>query len=853
MDSHLLRRTFLDFFAAREHVVVPSASLIPHDPSVLFTVAGMVPFKPYFLGEEMAPFRRATSIQKCMRAGGKHNDLDQIGKTSRHLTFFEMMGNFSFGDYFKEGAIPFAWKLVTEVLGLDPERLWVTVHLSDDDAEQIWLETTGVPRERIQRLDEDNWWQMGDTGPCGPCSEIYYDKGAEYGAEGGPAFGSDDRFLEIWNLVFMQYDRQRDGTLVPLPRPCIDTGAGLERIVPILQNHRSVFDTDLVYPILEEAQSLTGASYGRDGAKDVGLRIMADHARSTTFLMADGVIPTNDGRGYVLRRIIRRLIMRGRLLGADRPMMEPLVETVVRVMGESYPEIVTAKENIVELAVREEERFKATLTLGSGILEEAISGGGVSGGVAFKLHDTLGFPIELTTEIAAERGVPVDMEAFREEMEGQRERARSAGLGSAGARGDVSAAISVLEEHGRSEFTGYESTEDEGRLVALVEEEDGLSAYLDRTPFYPEGGGQVGDSGIISGDDFRLLVEETDQLVSGVIRHRITALEGSPRVGSLVHLRVDRERRERIRANHTATHLLHWALREVLGPHVKQQGSLVAPDRLRFDFSHWRPLEPEEIDRVEQLVLREVISNAPVVTEIEDKGSALKRGAVAFFGDRYQDVVRVVKAGDNSLELCGGTHLDRLGRIGMLKIVSESSIGANTRRVEALTQLEALASVQRSGRLLAGAEQIFPGGREKLLERMMAALERTKALESEVRRLRASEMARRAEELSRSAVGNSVVARIDGMSSSELRELALALKRYAVVERAVLAGAYDGKAVMVGMVRDQDGESASDMIRPVALAVGGGVGRQRELAVSGGRDLARLDDALRDLIAGLQQ
>ncbi len=851
MDSHLLRRTFLDFFAAREHVVVPSASLIPHDQSILFTVAGMVPFKPYFLGEEMAPFSRAVSIQKCMRAGGKHNDLDQIGKTSRHLTFFEMMGNFSFGDYFKEGAIPFAWKLVTEVLGLDPERLWVTVHLSDDEAEEIWLDTAGIPRERIQRLDEDNWWQMGETGPCGPCSEIYYDKGPEYGAEGGPAFGSDERFLEIWNLVFMQYDRQADGSLTPLPRPCIDTGAGLERIVPILQNHQSVFETDLVYPILEEAQSLTGVSYGRDSAKDIGLRIMADHARSATFLMADGVIPTNDGRGYVLRRIIRRLIMRGRLLGGNRPMMEPLVTTVVKVMSESYPEVGAAKANIVELAMREEDRFNATLVLGSGILEEAIAAGNVSGAVAFKLHDTLGFPIELTTEIAADRGVPVDLGAFTAEMEQQRERARSAGLGSTTTRGDTSTALSVLENHGKNEFTGYESTEDEGRLVALVED-GGLSAYLDRTPFYPEGGGQVGDTGIITGDGFRLVIGDTDQPVPGVIRHRVTTVDGVPRIGSLVHLQVDGERRERIRANHTATHLLHWALREVLGTHVKQQGSLVAPDRLRFDFSHWRPLEPEEIARVEELIFCEIISDAPVVTEVEEKESALSRGAMAFFGDRYQDVVRVVRAGHNSLELCGGTHLDRLGRIGLLKIVSESSIGANTRRVEALTQIGALKFVHRNFELIAGVERIFPGGREKLLERIEVAHERTKTLEAEIKRLRAVEMARRAEELSRTAVRNSVVTRIDGLSSSELRELALALKRYDGVERAVLAGGYQGKAVLVGMVRNPQVESASEMIKPIAQAIGGGVGPQRELAISGGRDLSKLDSALDNLLSGIQ-
>jgi alanyl-tRNA synthetase len=495
MNSNELRRTFTDYFVARGHTPVPSASLIPADSTLLFTVAGMVPFKPYFLGEEPAPFPRATSIQKCVRAGGKHNDLDQIGRTLRHLTFFEMLGNFSFGDYFKESAIPYAWGLVTEALGLDPERLWITVHVSDDEAAALWRESVGVPAERIQRLDEDNWWQMGETGPCGPCSEIYFDKGERYGNPGGPAHGGDERYLEIWNLVFMQYDRQPDGSLVPLPRPCIDTGAGLERIIPVLQGQPSVYETDVVAPILEEAQSLTGRVYGRNEDADVGLRIISDHARSMTFLLADGVVPTNEGRGYVLRRIMRRLMLRAHLLGAKGRITPRLVAQVVETMGGSYPELVERERLVVDLAAREEERFFATLELGLPLLEDAIREGAVRGETAFRLHDTFGVPIELTTELAADRGVSVDLAGFDEAMADQRRRSRAGGLGLEEQAHGSEAALRVLEAHGKTEFVGYETFRAEATVLAVEEEAGARTVYLDCTPFYPEGGGQVGDTG----------------------------------------------------------------------------------------------------------------------------------------------------------------------------------------------------------------------------------------------------------------------------------------------------------------------------------------------------------------------
>jgi alanyl-tRNA synthetase len=850
MDSNSLRRAFTAYFVERGHVAVPSASLVPHDPTLLFTVAGMVPFKPYFLGEEVPPFRRATSIQKCMRAGGKHNDLDQIGRTTRHLTFFEMLGNFSFGDYFKETAIPLAWGLVTEVLGLDPERLWVTVHRSDDDAAQLWTELCGVPPGRIQRLDEDNWWQMGETGPCGPCSEIYVDKGEAYGAGGGPALGSDERFLEIWNLVFMQYDRHSDGSLTPLPAPCIDTGAGLERIVPILQGHESVFETDLVWPLLEEAQSLTGRRYGVDHETDVGLRIIADHARASAFLIADGIVPTNEGRGYVLRRILRRLVARAQLLGAKRPVAESMVGEVAAVMGEAYPELTRELETISALAAREEERFLATLRLGRPLLEEAIEQGRVDGELAFRLHDTYGIPIELTEELAADRGVEVDRAGFEAYMARQRERARAAGLGTEASEHPVSAR--VLREHGRTEFTGYDTTVDEGRLLELTDEGGVLVAYLDRTPFYPEGGGQLGDQGVMVGEGFRLTVVDTDQPLQGVIRHHIGSVEGEPVIGSLVRTEVDQARREGLRVHHTATHLLHWALRSVLGDHVKQQGSLVAPDHLRFDFTHWGPLTPEEIEAVERLVAQEVVSDAPVRTELMDREEALERGAIAFFGDRYGDVVRVVRAGAHSVELCGGTHLDRLGRIGQLRIVSESSIGANTRRVEAVVGLPALEVAHADRRLVGAIEAVLPGGRDGLPGRVAQLVERARSLESELRRERSRGLAERARELAVRRNGSGVVvARVDGLDQRALRELAVQVRGVDGVEAVVLGGEVNGVVALAAAVRPGAPWTADALLAPVAKAVGGGVGRAPEVAVSGGRRLEALDEALRAVAASV--
>lgn len=861
MESNQLRKAFTKFFTDRGHVAVPSASLIPHDPSILFTVAGMVPFKPYFLGEESAPFKRATSIQKCMRAGGKHNDLDQIGRTLRHLTFFEMMGNFSFGDYFKEDAIPFAWELVTEVLGLDPDRLWITVHLDDDEAETIWKDSVGISPKRIQRLDEDNWWQMGDVGPCGPCSEIYYDKGEEYGAGGGPAHGSDERFLEIWNLVFMQFNRQTDQSLERLPKPSIDTGAGLERILPLLQGKGSVYETDVVRPILDVASAATKTPYGKDGASDVALRIMADHARSMSFLVADGVFPSNEGRGYVLRRIIRRAALRSYSLGRNESVTPELVESVVSAMGDSYPELVKQKDFIISVISREEERFRNTLRSGSTLLDQELDAvGGVSGEAAFKLHDTYGFPIELTEEIATDRGFQVDKAGFDAQMKLQRDRARSAGKEAGRDQERLEEYKEILEQFGTTAFTGYQKVVDEGRLIGFLEGDSpgSVELFFDKTPFYAESGGQVGDTGVVTTDTAVLRVLDTTYALPGLTSHRAELVSGSLILGQLAKLEVDADRREAIRRNHTGTHLLHWALREVLGDHVKQQGSLVAPDRLRFDFSHWGPLSPEEREKVEYLVNAQVLSNGPVEVEETTKTEALEKGAIAFFGDKYGDYVRLVHAGEKSLELCGGTHVDRLGTIGPISIASESSIGANTRRIEALTGFDSLSHFMRLERTLRAASEALRASPEELLNKIENLKERENQLSEKIKQMQTRELVSRAGELASSAKSGRVLARQDNLSPELMRELALMVKAEPGVDVVVLLGTPDGeKASLVASVNPKTGLVASDLLRDAAKILGGGTGQQAEFAQAGGKNVGRLSDAFNLvetlLFKGLQQ
>jgi alanyl-tRNA synthetase len=846
-----LRRAFTGFFADHDHVVLPSASLIPHDPTVLFTVAGMVPLKPYFTGDEAAPFKRATSVQKCARAGGKHNDLDDVGRTRRHTVFFEMMGNFSVGDYFKETAIPLAWELVTERLGFDGDRLWITVHTSDDEAEQIWHDAVGVPIERIQRLgDKDNFWQMGDTGPCGPCSELHIDRGPAFGADGGPlADPAGERFMEFWNLVFMQFDQAADGTRTPLPRPSIDTGAGLERILTLLQGVDSVWETDVLMPIIDTACSLTGRTYGEDERTDISLRILAEHARSGMMLVNDGVFPSNEDRGYVLRRILRRAIRHAFLLGAEKLVMPGLVEESIAVMGDAYPDVLKNRDFITGVITREEERFRQTLRTGLTLLEGELRPGVavLDGSSAFRLHDTFGFPLEVTTEITAERGVEVDVDGFNREMAEQRRRAKE---GRKSGQHDDDELLDryreLVEQFGTTSFTGDVDGEGDGHVLAVLPSADGLvEIFLDRTPFYAESGGQVGDTGTITTETGAAEVLDTTYALPGLRRHQARVTDGQITPGQTARAAIDAERRAAIRRNHTGTHLLHWALREVLGPHVKQAGSLVEPDRLRFDFSHYAAVTPEEIDRIEQLANREVLSNDPVRVYETTKAEAENLGAIAFFGDKYGEIVRVLEAGRNSLELCGGTHVHALGDIGTIKVVSEGSIGSNLRRMEAVTGTTSVALLQRDERLLAEISSLLgvsPGavgdGVRRKLDELKAAQDELKAQRSKVALARASELAAGGED-------GVVVARVDQLSPGELRDLAIAVRQQPGVRIAILGGETDsGGASLVAAVRPDTGLQASELIREAAKAVKGGGGGKGDIATAGGKDPSGLDDAL---------
>jgi alanyl-tRNA synthetase len=840
----------MGFFAERDHLVVPSASLIPHDPTVLFTVAGMVPFKPYFLGDEAPPSRRATSSQKCARAGGKHNDLDDVGRTDRHLVFFEMLGNFSFGDYFKEKAIPWAWELYTEVWGLDADRLWITVHDSDDEAEQIWHEAVGVPMDRIQRLgDKENFWQMGDTGPCGPCSEVFYDYGPEHGHEGGPKFGAEERFVEIWNLVFMQFNQAADGSRTPLPRPSIDTGAGLERNAAVLQGVYSVWDTDLLRGLIDTASSVTGTPYGVEERSDVSLRILAEHARSSAMLVNDGVFPSNEDRGYVLRRIIRRAVRHAFLLGTEKLVLPPLVDQAIDVMSDGYPDLLRNRDFIEGVITREEERFRHTLRTGLAILDNELSGldegAPLSGSSAFKLHDTYGFPLELTAEITAERGVDVDRAGFETEMAEQRRRAKDARKAGTSDADRVEAYREIVEQFGQTAFVGYEEEDTEARLVAVVPTDDGtVEIFTDCTPFYAEAGGQVGDTGTVTTATGRAEVLDTTYALPGLRRHVARVVEGELVPGQEARLTIDRARRESIRRNHTGTHVLHWALREVLGEHVKQAGSLVAPDRLRFDFSHYAAVTPEEIVRIEELANREVLHDWPTRTVEVPMAEAQAMGAIAFFGDKYGDVVRVLEAGP-SLELCGGTHVRATGEIGPIKVISEGSIGSNLRRIEAVTGENTLALLQRHEATLARAAQLLGTSADSVVEGIEKRLDEAKALRDELKGLKAKAATGQAAELAASATDGVLVARVDGLPPNDLRELALAVRQQPGVRTAVLVGVSDSGGVsLASAVAPDAGIEASSLIKDAARAVGGGGGGKGPVATAGGRDPSGIDEAL---------
>jgi alanyl-tRNA synthetase len=850
MKANELRKAFVDFFVERDHQHLASASLIPHDQTLLFVNSGMVPFKPYFIGEQKPEHNRAVTVQKCVRAGGKHNDLDEVGRTARHLTFFEMMGNFSFGDYFKDEAIPMAWEFVTEVLGLDTERLWVTVHLSDDEAAEIWEQNVGVPAERIQRLDEDNWWRMADTGPNGPCSEIFWDKGPDYGPEGGPLNpDADERYVEIWNLVFMQFETDESGESKPLPKPSIDTGAGLERMLAVLQGKDSVFEIDEMARLIEVAESVTGYHLGHDEKSDLALRVLAEHARTMTFLIGDGVFPSNEDRGYVLRRIMRRAVRFAYLLGVEDLVCGRLVDAVVEIMGSDYPELVTTHDLVRSVVEREETQFRKTLATGSAILDEHLAdlpeGGVLPGSVAFLLHDTYGFPFEVTAEVVAERGYDVDRAGFDEAMEEQRARAKAARKGAVQAA-DFEQVQALVESNGLTEFVGRDELTDVGATVLVV---TGLgtstvSAFFDRTPFYAESGGQIGDTGVIETETGRARVLDTIYAVPGVHRHVIEIVDGEIRPGQTATLSIDTERRDAIRRNHTGTHLLHWALREVLGDHVKQQGSMVGPDRLRFDFSHFEPLTDDEITRIEDLVNRQVLAN-PVTEHPEmTKAEAEAIGAVAFFGDKYGDMVRVLKAGP-TLEFCGGTHVGALGDIGLMKIVSEGSIGSNLRRVEAVTGAGAIDLLRREQKTLAQAAERLNVPRGEVLGGLDKRLDELDDLKTQVRTLQGRLAKGRAQELASTAVDGVVVARIDDLSRDELKDLAVAVRNHDDVAAVVLGGVPDsGGAALVAAVNPDNPFGAGDLIAEGAKAIKGGGGRGDDLAMAGGKDQDGIDQAL---------
>ncbi len=852
MTADQLRDSFCDFFAAKGHTVVPSASLIPHDPTVLFNVAGMVPFKPYFVGDEQPPYERAVSSQKCARAGGKHNDLDDVGRTKRHLVFFEMLGNFSFGDYFKEKAIPWSWELVTDVWGFDGDRIWITVHETDDEAEAIWHESVGVPMDRIQRLgDADNYWQMGETGPCGPCSELHIDRGPSFGPEGGPLHDPHgDRFMEFWNLVFMQFNQSSDGTRTPLPSPSIDTGAGLERILALVQDVDSVWETDLMQPLIEDAAALTGKNYrvgDYDDRDSFGLRVLAEHARSGAMLVNDGVFPSNEARGYVLRRIIRRAVRYAFLLGTDKLVMPSLTEVAIDVMGNAYPDLVKNRDFVVSVIGKEEERFRHTLKNGLTILDGELGDHTteLSGSTAFLLHDTYGFPLELTQEIAGERSVEVDLDGFGVEMEQQRERAKAAQKGAVD-DASLGAYREIVDQFGVTEFIGYSDDTGEGRVLAVlpVEGSDEIEIFLDRTPFYAESGGQIGDTGTIRTETGTAEVLDTTYAIPNLRRHLAKLVKGTINPGQASTATIDGARRAAIRRNHTGTHLLHHALRQVLGEHVKQAGSWVGPDRLRFDFSHYDAVTPEQIAEIERVANGQTLRNDPVRAFETTKDEAETMGAIAFFGDKYGDIVRVLEAG-SSVELCGGTHVRATGDIGTIKVVGESSIGSNLRRIEAITGEGSVELLQRDEQLIGDAARLVGVPADDLLGGVQRKLDDIKALNDEIKALRAQLAVGRAVELAALANDGVLVTQVDGLAPGELRELAVTVRQNPTVDIVVLAGETpSGGVSLVAAVPPGSDQPASTLLKEAARAIGGGGGGKGDIATAGGKDPSGIPEAL---------
>jgi len=869
MSAREIRSTFLRFFEERGHRVVASGPLVPAgDPTLLFTNAGMVQFKRLFLGEETRDYARATTAQKVMRVSGKHNDLENVGRTPRHHTFFEMMGNFSFGDYFKRDAIAWAWELITKGYGIPADKLAVTVFREDDEAAAIWREDVGVAADRIKRLDEaDNFWQMGDTGPCGPCSEIYYDWGVEKRMgpctmEGcGP--GCDcGRWLEFWNLVFMQFERDASGQMTPLPKPSIDTGLGLERTAAILQGVYWNYETDLFRGILAKAQELSGARMGDDPDKDVSLRVVADHARAVTFLIGDGVLPSNEGRGYVLRRILRRAARHGVLLGLDRPFLFRVADAVIDEMGDAYPDLVAQRSFITERVRREEERFGETLSKGLALLEEEVKkvidagGNTLSGDVIFKLYDTFGFPTDLTEDILAGKQLGYDRSGFDAAMNEQRERARAAWKGSGQAA--VGPVHSQLASDYETRFEGYGALAKESRVLALVSEAsavlqartgDAVEVIVEATPFYAESGGQVGDRGTIETPTGTVAVEDTQRPVGSLVVHRGKVVRGEIHVDQPARLVVDSTLRGGSARHHSGTHLLHAALREVLGPNATQRGSLVTPGRLRFDFSHDAPVTRPELDTIEDLVNGWIAENAPAVVEEMPHKDAIAAGAIAMFGEKYGDRVRVLSFGAFSKELCGGTHVRATGDIGLLKVVGEGGVASGVRRVEALTGAEALTRWREQERAMERAADLLKTPVGELETRVEKLLEERKSLERELEALRAEQrQAASGDLVSQAETIGSVkllLAKVDGAGGDDLRAMVDTLRDQLKSGIVLLAAAADGRVTLaLGVTPDlKDRFKAGDLIREAAVAVGGKGGGRPDFAQAGGRDPGKVDEA----------
>jgi len=855
MKSSDIRQAFLEFFRRHGHEIVPSSSLIPgNDPTLLFTNAGMVQFKDVFLGQEKRDYVRAASSQRCVRAGGKHNDLENVGYTARHHTFFEMLGNFSFGDYFKHDAIRFAWQFLTEDMKLPPEKLWVTVYKDDDEAADIWLKEIGVDPERFSRLGEkDNFWSMGDTGPCGPCSEIFYDHGES--VAGGPPGSPDedgDRYVEIWNLVFMQFNRDASGKMTPLPKPSVDTGMGLERISAVMQGVHSNYQIDLFARLIEAAASVLGIK----AKGQQSLNVIADHIRSAAFLIVDGVIPSNEGRGYVLRRIIRRALRHGHKLGADESFFHKLVAPLVEQMGDAYPELKESMAQVEKTLKLEEERFAETLEKGMRILEDDIAqmkGDTISGATAFQLYDTYGFPIDLTADIARERNLKIDMSGFEKEMEAQRERARAAGQFDL----DYNTALALDEV---TEFTGYESLTDEGNITHLfrdakeevdsISENDLAAVVLDHTPFYAESGGQVGDTGLLEAGQARFHVQQTKKHPSGAFLHIGRLESGKLEVGARVNAIVDKDRDTNTRLNHSATHLLHAALRNILGKHVTQKGSLVEKHYLRFDFSHPSQVSPDELLTIEEMVNEHIRANHEVDTRLMSIDDAKKSGAMALFGEKYGDEVRVLRMGKFSVELCGGTHVHRTGDIGLFKITSESGVAAGVRRIEAVTGSDAEQYVRNQEESLQVIANALKANADQVVSKVEQLVKSNRELEKELAQLKSKLASASGADLQSQAQNingvNVLAAALDGADAKTLRETMDRLKDK-LGSAVIVLGSTDGDkvALVAGVTKDlTDRFHAGKLIGQVAAKVGGKGGGRPDMAQAGGQNPAELNNAL---------